>query len=161
MYNLKHSDMKEYNEIEIVKKFIKDYFFVFTGTEPSLTFDMERKMYILVEEPKVLNDNESNNYEPISMLTVWNYNPSDMYDDCDYYLGNFCTTPEKRGKGCGRILLENILQKLKGEISLEIDKDNSMYSVKSHDPLVKYYEKFGFKVWDDLEDITLMKKFDN
>ena len=69
-------------------------------------------MYILVEEPDVLNKEGVNNYEPISMLTVWNHNPNDNYDDCDYYLGNFCTTPEIRSKGCGRILFENVLQKL-------------------------------------------------
>ena len=115
----------------------------------------------MINESTSLNDNESNNYEPISMLTVWNYNPSDMEDECDYYIGNFCTTLGKRGKGCGRILLENILQKLKGEISLEVDKDNPMHNIKSHDSLVKYYQKFGFKVWDDFEDVTVMKKLDN
>ena len=161
MYNLKHSDMTEYREIEIIAKFIKDFYFVFTGTKLFFPFNLERKMYILVEEPKVLNDNKSNNYKPLSMLTVWNHNPTDMDDECDYFIGNFCTTLEKRGKGCGTFLLENILQKLKGKISLEVDKDNPMHNIKSHDSLVKYYKKFGFKVWDEFKDTTLMKKLDN
>ena len=149
IYNLKYPEPREYNEIEIIFKFIEDFYFVFTDD-----FEKDRKMYILVEE-----SGELNNYEPISMLTVWDHNPSDSYDNCDYYLGNLCTTPEKRNKGCGRILLENILQKLKGEISLEVDKENPLHNIKSHDSLVKYYEKFGFKVAKDTKNNTLMKKF--
>jgi ribosomal protein S18 acetylase RimI-like enzyme len=155
IYKLKYSDNQEYNEIEIILKFLEDFLFVLTDD------DEDRKMYILVEEPKVLNNGELNNYEPISMLTVWDHNPSDSTDDCDYYLGNFCTTPGKRGKGCGRILLENILQKLKGVISLEVDKEDPRHNIKSHDSLVKYYQKFGFEVSKNLEDTTLMKKFNN
>ena len=145
-YNLKYPEPRKYSEKEIILKFIDDFYFVFTDYYDG------RIMYILAEEFGV------NNYEPVSMLTVWDHNPKDIYDNCDYYLGNFCTTPEKRNKGCGRILFENILQKLKGTISLDVDKENPRHNIKSHDSLVKYYKKFGFKVTKDKEDITLMKK---
>lgn len=156
IYNLKYPEPKKYNETEIIFKFLEDFYFVFTDD-----IEKDRKMYILVEEPDVLNKEELNNYEPISMLTVWDHNPSDTNDDCDYYLGNFCTTPEKRNKGCGRILLENILQKLKGKISLEVDKENSVHNIKNNDSLIKYYKKFGFEVAQDTEDTILMKKINN
>ncbi len=151
-YNLKYPEPREYNEKEIILKFIEDFYFVFTDDYE------DRIMYILVEEPDVLNKEGVNNYEPISMLTVWNHNPNDNYDDCDYYLGNFCTTPEIRSKGCGKILFENVLQKLKGTISLDVDKEDPRHNIKSHDSLVKYYKKFGFEVAKEKKDITLMKK---
>ena len=162
-YNLKYPIPQEYNEKEIIIKFIEDFYFVFTDNfdvvfTDDFDFEKNRKMYILVEEPDVLNKEGVNNYEPISMLTVWDHNPSDSSDDCDYYLGNFCTTPEKRSKKCGRILFENILQKLKGTISLDVDKEDPRHNIKSHDSLVKYYKKFGFEVATDKKDITLMKK---
>ena len=155
-YTLNYPEPREYNEKEIIFKFIEDFYFVFTDD-----IEKDRKMYILVEEQDVLNKEELNNYEPISMLTVWDHNPSDDYDNCDYYLGNLCTTPEKRNKGCGRILLENILQKLKGKISLEVDKENSRHNIKNNDSLIKYYKKFGFEVAQDIEDTILMKKINN
>lgn len=155
-YNLKYPFPTEYNEKEIIIKFIEDFYFVFTD---DFDFEKNRKMYILIEEPNVLNKEELNNYEPISMLTVWDHNPSDSSDDCDYYLGNFCTNPEKRNKGCGTILFENILQKLNGTISLEVDKEDPRHNIKSHDTLVKYYKKYGFEVVKDTKNNTVMKKF--
>jgi ribosomal protein S18 acetylase RimI-like enzyme len=112
-----------------------------------------RKAYILAEKPKVSNNKNLNDYDPISVITVY----SNYSTKCDYYIANFCTTARKRGKGCGRILLENVLKKLKGVICLEVAKD-SKQTKKSHDSLVKYYEKFGFKVFKKLKDATLMKK---
>lgn len=151
-YNLKYPEPREYNEKQIILKFIEDFYFVFTDDYE------DRLMYILVEEQDVLNKEGVNNYEPISVLTLWNYNPGDIMDDCDYYLGNFCTTPEMRSKGCGKILFENTLKNLKGTISLEVDKEDPRHNIKSHDSLVKYYKKFGFEVATDKKNYTLMKK---
>ena len=155
-YELKYPRPKKYNEIEIIIKFIEDFYFVFTDNVSN-----ERKMYILVEETDKIKPEQLNNYQPISILTVWDHNPSDENDNCDYYIGNFCTTPEKRNKGCGRFLLENILKKLNGEISLEVDKEDPRHNIKSHDSLVKYYKTFGFKIVKDKEDTSLMKKINN
>ena len=112
--------------------------------------DTNRKAYILAEKPKVSNNKNLNDYDPISVITV--YSNKDSYD-----IANFCTSARKRGKGCGTILLKKVLKKLKGVIHLEVAKD-SKQTKKSHDSLVKYYEKFGFKVDKKLKDGTLMKK---
>ena len=47
-------------------------------------------MYILAEELGI------NNYEPVSMLTVWDHNPKDSYDSCDYYLEIFVQLLKKK-----------------------------------------------------------------